>query len=294
MRQGRTIAFVRSRSFPGKIMPYDSLMAIHPTAIVDSKADVDATADVRAYAIIDGPVTIGPRCCIYPHAYIGGGTTIGADCQIHPHAVIGHLPQDLAYKDGRSYCRIGDGTVVREGASIHRGTKAESETVVGERCYIMAYAHIAHNVRMGNDVKMANGALLAGYAEIGDGAFLSAYVGIHQFVRVGRLVMVGGLTKISRDIPPFFMADGRDECVGVNVVGVRRAGFTSEERLEIKQAYRILYRSGRGLQDAIDRLDRELVSAPGRQIVGFLRDPSKRGIIGGRRSPVTPAMAAPT
>ena len=257
-------------------------MAVHPTAVVDRRADVDKTADIGPYAIIDGPVRVGANTRVYAHAYLSGWTEIGADCHIHPGAVVGHPPQDTAYAGEETYCRIGDGTVVREGASIHRGTAPGSATVVGRSCMIMTNAHIGHNCEVGDEVKLTNGSLLAGHVRVGDGAFISALSAIHQFARVGRLVMVAGFTRVLMDVPPFFTVDA-GRCVGVNTVGMRRAGLTRDERVDVKNAFRILYRSGTTFRDATELLAESVTTDPGREIVAFLREPSRRGICGGTK-----------
>jgi len=255
-------------------------MAIHPTAFIDPNAQIDVSADVGPYVVIDGPVQVGPHTHVYPHAYLAGWTTIGAGCVIHPNAVVGHLPQDLAFKNVRSYCTIGDETVIREGASVHRGTQEDSETIVGRRCYLMACSHVAHNCRVGNEVKMANGAVLAGHVTVGDGCFLSAYAGVHQFVRMGELVMVASHARVIMDVPPYLLVDELGKCVGINVVGLRRAGIGPDERLELKNAFRLMYRSGGSQSDNLRRIESESKSAPARKFLEFLRAPSKRGIAG--------------
>ena len=259
-------------------------MPIHPTAVVDSKAEVDPSADVGAYAIIDGAVRIGAGTRIYPHAYLTGWTEIGANCEIHPYAVVGHAPQDLAFAGEESYCRVGDGTIVREGATIHRGTDPGSATVVGKRCFLMANSHVAHNCQVGDEVKLANGVLLGGHVEVGDGCFLGGNVVVHQFVRIGTLVMAQGLAATSTDVPPFMLMFRVNTCAGVNVVGIRRAGCTREQRAEVQLAYRILYRSGLRFSDAIEKLADEVKTDVGQRILDFLRAPSQRGFIRGIQS----------
>lgn len=258
-------------------------MAIHSTAIIDPRATIDPSVEIGAYVVVDGVVQIGAGTRIFPHAYITGWTEIGANCEIHPGAVVGHVPQDLAFEKKESYCRIGEGTVIREGASIHRGTDAGSATVIGKRCHLMANAHVGHNCRVGDDVKMTNGAVLGGHVEIGEGAFLSGYVGVHQFVRIGELVMAGGVQRIVNDVPPYFLVVDNGCCAGVNLVGMKRAGFSKEQRAEVREAYRILYRSGMTFQKAIDVLADAVTTDPGKRIVAFLREPSKRGIVSARR-----------
>ncbi len=253
-------------------------MSIHPTAIIDDNADIHPSARIDAYVVIEGPVQVEADCHVYPFAFLTGPTRIGRGCEIHPGAVVGHIPQDLAYQGGESRCVIGDETIIREGASVHRGTDPGSETIVGKRCYLMANAHVAHNCRLGDDVKMANGTALAGHVHIGDGAFLSGGAMVHQFVRIGELVMVGGLAKVVMDVPPFFLTGRQGEIAGINVVGLRRAGHDVSERQDVKTAYRILYRSGRSMASAVSELEAAVTTPLGRKILDFVQAPSKRGI----------------
>lgn len=253
-------------------------MPIHPTAIVDASAEVDPSAEIGAYAIVEAGVRIGAETKLYPHAYVSWGATLGRRCQIHPFAVVGHPPQDLKWDGSPSYTEVGDETVIREGASVHRGTIPESITVVGKRVYLMATAHVGHNCVVGDDVILANGAMLGGHVQVGARTFVGGDVPIHQFVRVGELAMLAGGLRAVSDVPPYMMV-GRDGLVGPNVVGIRRAGFSREERLEIRAAYRTLFRSGLLFRDAIERVAAEVKTNPGRRLIEFLRSPSKRGIM---------------
>lgn len=255
-------------------------MAIHPTAVLSPKAEIDPTVEIGPYVIIEDEVKIGPHCRIYPHVFINGYTTIGAHNQIHAGAVIGDLPQDLAFKDCRSYVRIGDHNVIREGATIHRGTNPETATEIGNHCYLMGFCHVAHNCRLADHVKIANGALLAGHTHVGEGSFISGLALIHQFVRIGRLCMIAGGTRVCQDIPHFMMAWGESELVGINRVGLRRAGFSSPQISDIRAAYRLLYRSGMTFRKALDQLEAGNSSEPVQELIAFLRAPSKRGIAG--------------
>ncbi|MFH1747596.1 MAG: acyl-ACP--UDP-N-acetylglucosamine O-acyltransferase [Planctomycetota bacterium] len=251
-------------------------MAIHPTAIIDKSAEIDPTVEVGAYAIIEGDVHIGPQTRIYPHAYISRGTTLGRACQIHPFAIVGHLPQDTKYDDAPTYTNIGNETIIREHASVHRGTAPESTTSVGPRCFIMATAHVGHNCTVGEEVTLVNAVLLAGHVQVGRRAFLSGGVGIHQFVRIGEMAILSGRTPVTRDVPPFMMVV-ESHVVGLNVVGLRRAGLTNEERHEIRQAHQILYRQDRAFSAAVDQVAEMVQTEPGRRLVEFLRAESKRG-----------------
>lgn len=259
-------------------------MPVHPTAIIDSQAEIDATAEIGPHVVIEGHVRIGPQTRVYPNAYISGWTEIGAKCEIHPNAVVGHLPQDFHFGGERSYCRIGDGTIIRESASIHRGTQPESWTSIGKNCFILGFSHIGHNCILADGVKLYNGAALSGHVEVGENAIISGYSLTHQFVRIGDYVMVGGGTRLTKDVPPYFSVIGESECYGYNSIGLRRSGrFSSEEIAEVKLAYRTLYRSGRLFSDAVAELAGMVKTSTGRRIVEFVRAPSKRGIIGPTR-----------
>jgi UDP-N-acetylglucosamine acyltransferase len=256
-------------------------MSIHPTAIIDPRAVLHSTVQIGGYVVIDGPVRIGAGTSVAPFSLITGLTEIGNDCRIHGHAVIGDVPQDRAFGGDETYCRIGDGCIIREGVTIHRGTEAGTATIVGNRCFIMANAHVGHNCVLEDDVMLVNGALLGGHVTVGSQAIISGNAAVHQFVRIGELAMIGGLSKITQDVPPFLIADRDGLCVGVNVVGLRRAGFSREERAEVQLAYRMLYRTAGGLRQCIENLDEAVDTEPGRRMVRFLRDISKRGISAG-------------
>lgn len=260
-------------------------MPIHPTAIVDSQAEVAETADVGPYVVIEGPVKVGDNVKIYPNAYLSGWTEIGPDCEIHPGAVVGHLPQDFHFGGERSYCKIGAGTIIREFASIHRGTQPESWTIVGDNCFILGYAHLGHNCELGNDVKVYNCAALSGHVTVADNTIISGYSLIHQFVRIGQDVMVGGGTRIGKDVPPFMMALRESECVGYNAIGLRRSGrFSADEITEVREAYRLLFRSGRMFRETVKELEAMVRTKTGRAILEFVSAESKRGIIGGSKT----------
>ncbi len=253
-------------------------MAIHPSAIIDCHALIDSTAIIGPYCVIGESVRIGSRSTLGPFVQILGHTDIGSDCQIHAGTVVGDVPQDRTFSGGVSYCRIGDGTILREHVTVHRGTTPESATVVGQRCLVMAGAHIGHNCQVDDDVILVNGALLGGYVEVGRKAMVSGNVGVHQFVRIGELAMIGGLTMVTQDVPPYFMLDNRGLCVGINRVGLRRAGLSREECEEAKAAYRVLCRMPGGLSQAIPKLEAMVRTSTGRTILEFLAAPSKRGI----------------
>lgn len=254
-------------------------MNIHPTAIVNSRAQLGANISIGPYCVIEADVKIGDNTLIGPHVTILPYTMIGAGCNIHANAVLGDLPQDTGFKDAVSYVRIGANCIIREGVTIHRGTKPETETVAGEGCYLMANSHLAHNVRLGNQVILANGALLAGYAEVGDRAFISGNAVIHQFCRVGRLAMLGGGGAISKDLPPFCTARYAhiNEVAGLNIVGLRRGGVSAPDRMAIKRAFHTLYRSGLNVTQAVERIRAESPAGVVLEFCEFIEQ-SKRGI----------------
>ncbi len=253
-------------------------MPIHSSAIIDSDAVIDSTATIGPYCVVEGPARIGARTKIGPFVHILGHSDIGCDCQIHAGAVVGDLPQDQKYRDDISYCRIGDGTVLREHVTVHRGSTAESITSIGQRCFVMAGAHVGHDCQVGDDVILVNGALLGGYVEVGRKAVISGNVGVHQFVRIGELAMIGGLTMVTQDVPPYFMLDNRGLCVGINRIGLRRAGLNPAECEEAKAAYRVLCRMPGGLSQAIATLAAMVREITGRTILEFVSAESKRGI----------------
>ena len=259
-------------------------MPIHPTAIVDPRAEIDPTADIGAYATIEGEVRIAARVRVLTHAHLRGWTGIAEDCEIHMGAVVGHEPQDYAYSGERTYCEIGPRTVIREHATVHRGTVPESKTVVGADCLLGVSSHVAHNCVVADRVVMMNGALLGGHVRIGARTFISGNAGVHQFVRVGELVMLSGNASISSDIPPFMLAHDRNRITGINRVGMKRAELSTEEIAEARRAYKELYRNGRAMSRSIAYLADTLVTPAGRRLVEFLQAPRKRPLVRPRRS----------
>jgi len=251
---------------------------IHPTAIVHAKAKVDETVQVGPYAIIDEHVELGANCVVGPQAYLTGWTTAGANNRFHAGCVIGDAPQDLKYADEPTRLRIGDNNVFREHATVHRSTKPDGETVIGSSCFIMVNAHVGHNCAVGDGVIIANGALLAGHVTVGDKAFISGNCLTHQFVRVGTLALMQGGAAISQDLPPFTVGShGGNTMCGLNTVGLRRAGFTSEQRMELKKLYRLLFRSGHNLREAVALAQKEFTAGPARVMLDFVAS-TKRGI----------------
>jgi len=254
---------------------------IHPTALVSEKAKIGKGTTVGPYTIIEEDVEIGERNEIGTRVFIARGTRLGNDNRIHMGAIVGHEPQDLSYKGVRSFTNIGDKNEIREYATIHRGTEENSSTDIGDENYLMAYSHIAHNCKVGCKVIMVNNASLTGRCEVGDSAFLSGFVGLHQYSKIGTLSIISALSAINKDIPPFMMAGGRPALVqGLNNVGMRRAGFSQEVRGEVKEAYKLLYKSGLNTTQALEKIKSSLKSPQAKVLIDFIES-SKRGIAAG-------------
>lgn len=224
---------------------------IHPTAIIHCKAKLDSTAEIGPYAVIDEGVELGADCVVGPHVFLTGLTTMGARNRFHAGSVIGDAPQDLKYQDEPTRLRIGDDNVFREHVTVHRSNKAAEETVIGSGNFFMANAHIAHNCLIGNHVIIANGALLGGHVTVQDRAFISGNCLVHQFTRIGTLALMQGGAGIGKDLPPFTIAVRVNEICGLNLVGLRRAGYTAADRLELKKFYHALFRSGQNFGKAL-------------------------------------------
>ena len=252
---------------------------LHPTAVIDPSARLADGVRVGPYCVIGEDVIVGEGCQLGPHAVLLPHTRLGARCRVHAHAVLADWPQDLKFKGVLSRVEVGDECVIREGVTIHRGTHENSATVIGRGCFLMANSHVAHNVTLGDGVILANGALLAGDVQVGDRAFISGNVVIHQFTRIGRLAMLSGLSGIGMDVLPFCTTAGvmRNTIAGLNIVGMRRAGLSPAERLEVKCAFKIVFRSGLGLKETIEALRREFTSGPASEWADFIAG-SRRGI----------------
>jgi UDP-N-acetylglucosamine acyltransferase len=253
------------------------LMPIHPTALVDPRATIHPEADIGPYVVIDGPVSVGRGTRVLSHAVLTGETEIGDDNEIHMGAVIGHTPQDLAYKAGHSFLKIGHRNVIREHSQIHRGTKEGSATVIGNDNFLMHHSHVAHNCQIGNQTIIAGGALLAGYVQVEDQAFVSGNCVVHQFVRIGTLALLRGLSRTSRDVPPFCIMDGTHTVRGINLVGLRRAGFNQERIHALRQAFTRLFRQRVNLRRAVAELRLEPCSPDVLSLLDFIQQ-STRGV----------------
>ena len=254
---------------------------IHPTAIVHPDAVLGEGVEVGPWSIIAGTVKIGARTKVGPRVTIEGHTTIGEDNKIFTGAVVGSLTQDKKSDGGVSYLKIGDRNTIREYATLNPGTLNGTETVIGNDNLLMAYAHVAHDCIIHNGATLANNATLAGHVIIEDRAIIGGLSGVHQFVRIGKLSITGGHSKVVQDIPPFMMVDGHPaRAFGINAVGLGRAGFSKEEKSAIKKAFKIIFKSGLALKSIIKHIQLEIPSSPSIQTIVHFLEKAERGICG--------------
>ncbi len=254
-------------------------MAIDSRAIIHPTAEIDTDVEIGPFSIVGAGSKIGKAARIESHVVIGQDTFIGAGAHVYSWASVGSDSQDKKFKGEKVFAKIGVRTVIREFVTINRGTGEGSETIVGDDCWIMAYAHVAHNCRVGNGVVIANVGTLAGHVEIEDGAVLGGLAAIHQFCKIGKLAIIGGCSKIVQDVPPFAMADGNPCKVHtINTVGLTRSGMSTELQKEIKKAFKILFRSGLTIPKAVEKIQKEIPSSPEmNHLIQFVKS-SERGI----------------
>jgi UDP-N-acetylglucosamine acyltransferase len=252
---------------------------IHETAIIDPGAELGKDVDIGPFTTIEADVNIGDGTVIGPNVSIRPYTSIGPHCNVHAGAVLGGIPQDVDFKGDISFVSIGANCQIREGVTINRGTQTDSVTEIGDDCFLMAFSHFGHNVKLGRKVIVANGALLAGYVEIGDQVFISGNCVLHQFVKVGRLAMLGGSCGISKDVPPFCLVKPLEgnTIAGLNSVGLRRSTLSTKDRQEIKEAFKLLFLSDLNVSHALEKIKSFYPSGPAAEISTFV-DESKQGI----------------
>lgn len=269
--------------------PVSDVTSVHPTAIVDTRAELAAGVRVGPYSVIGPGALIGRDTEIGAHAVLEGRVRVGARCRIDHGAIIGGLPQDLKYREGLPVgVVVGDDTVIREYVTVHRATHEGHDTTIGQRCLVMASSHVAHDCLVGDEVVIINYAGLTGHVIVEDRATVGGHSGIHPFVRIGAYAYIGGFSKITRDVPPFMIADGIPaRAMAVNVIGMRRGGIEAPGRRQVRSAFTILYRSGLAPGAAIARVKAELGGDPLiARLVEFVES-SQRGIIAGGRAPET-------
>jgi len=254
-------------------------VSIHSTAIVSPAAELGADCEIGPYCVIGPDVVLGDGCRLHAHVVLEGPTTLGCGNEIFPFASIGQKTQDLKWKGGVTRLRIGDHNSVREHVTIHRATSDGDTTVVGSHNHILAYAHIAHDVRLGDQVVMSNVATLAGHVIVEDHAVVGGLAAVHQFCRIGRMAIIGGCSKVVQDVPPFMLADGNPAVTRtVNKVGMERAGVSEEAQAALRQAHKLLFREAFTVTKALERIESDLPPLPEVQhLVAFVRA-SERGL----------------
>ena len=253
---------------------------IHPTACISPEAELAEDVSVGPFSVIEGPVKIAAGVKIGGHAWISGRTTIAESSSIGWGAVVGADPQDLSFDPScTSGVVIGARNTLREYVTVHRGSKSGHDTVMGDDNFLMTGAHLAHDVKLGSGNILANNVLLAGHVTVGNKAFLGGAVGVHQFVKIGDLAMVQGLTAVSQDMPPYCMAYGINTIAGLNSVGLKRAGFSPEERAAIKRAYQLIFKSGKRREDALAEAARIEWPPAAAKLIQAIASPSKKGVM---------------
>ena len=252
---------------------------VHPTAIVDPNAKLGANVEIGPVSIIGPHATIGDNTIVQSHVVIEAEVAIGRGNFIGHGAIIGVPPQDVSFSPERkTKVEIGDDNIIREYCTIHRGSPDGSVTKIGDKNFLMSATHVGHNCLIGNNVIIANNCLLAGYVRVDDGAFLGGGSTFHQFMHIGRLVMVQGSSGFGKDLPPFVIAAERNSVFGLNIVGMRRAGLSAKDRNEIKEAFKLVYLSGLNTSQALEKAETMTFGAPAREFLDFVASSKKRGI----------------
>jgi len=258
---------------------------IHPTSVIGPDVELSDGVEIGPLCLLDGKIRVGPRTRLIGHVTILGITELGADNVLHPGAVIGDEPQDLAYTGVVRSVKIGDRNIFREYTTVHRGSEHGDVTIMGDDNFMMQNAHVAHDCRVGNSTIIAGGALLAGWVELGDRALVSGNCVVHQYTRIGRLAMMRGLSRTSRDVPPFCIMDGTHTLRGINVVGLKRAGVPTKSIQALRKAFATLFGTRQNLKLAIERLEKSTVLTPEViELVNFIRA-AKRGVAFGPQDP---------
>ncbi len=253
---------------------------IHPTSIIESNVTIGKNVTIGPYSLIKENVTIDDNCEIGSYVVLCPGTHLSKECKVFHHAVLGEVPQDLKFGGEETSVEIGERTVIREFVTVNRGTKAHWKTVIGSDCLIMAYVHIAHDCIVGNNVIMANATNISGHVEIQDWAIIGGMVGIHQFVKIGQHSLVGGHYRVTKDVPPYIISAGEPlKFEGLNIIGLRRRGFSSDTVKHLKKAYKLIYNSQYNVSDAVKKILEDKNSpVEVKNIVDFIKN-SDRGII---------------
>jgi len=254
--------------------------SIHPTAIVDPGAQLGTDVRIGPYAVVGPQVTVGDRSIVATRAILERNVRLGAGCHVGVGSIVGGDPQDLKFKGEETWVEVGEGTVIREYATINRGTAESFKTSIGRKCLVMTYVHVAHDCHIGNEVILSNGVQMAGHITIGDCATVSGLTPIHQFVKIGAYAFVGGLSRVTKDVPPFVKAAGSPmKLYGLNTVGLQRRGFAPETMRELKRAYMLFFQSDLNLSQALERAKAELAPLPEVRLLITFVEESERGVL---------------
>jgi UDP-N-acetylglucosamine acyltransferase len=261
-------------------------VSLHPLAVVSPHAEIGTNVRIGPFCVVEAGVVLGDGCHLVGRVTVKSGTVLGRDNVVMEGTVLGGMPQHVHMPEHPGVVAIGDGNVFRENVTVHRALDAGHVTSIGNRCLLMVGSHVAHDCTVGDGVIMTNNSMLGGHVTIDAKAYLSGGVAVHQFCRIGRLAMVGGLARVRQDVPPFVMIDGGTTMVvGLNKVGLRRAGFTGDEFRQLKAAYRIVYRSGLTWQETLDTLRVQFSDGPAAEFLPFFLAGGKRGFVQERRTP---------
>jgi len=272
---------VASRHLISRVNP----VSIHPLAVVSSSAEIGSNVEIGPFSVIEPGVTIADGCCLKSHVVIGSGTSLGPENQVFQGAILGGLPQHMQMPECPGRLTIGRGNVFRENVTVHRSLYEGSQTTIGDECMLMVNTHVAHDCQVGSGTILTNNVMLGGHVEVGGKAFLSGGTAVHQFCRVGRLAMVGGMARVRQDVPPFVTVDGGSTMVvGLNRVGLKRAGFNPTELKQLKAAYRVIYRGGMVWNEMLLQLQQLFDSGPATEFEPFFRA-GTRGFVQERRTP---------
>ncbi|QDS97824.1 acyl-ACP--UDP-N-acetylglucosamine O-acyltransferase [Adhaeretor mobilis] len=265
-------------------------MSIHPMALVSPHAQVHNGVEIGPFSIVEAGATLGQDCQIAANVVIKSGVTLGRECVVHENTVIGGLAQHTSPTEEPGNVIVGERCTLRENVTIHRPLHSVSETRLGNDCFLMAGAHVAHDCFVGNNVILTNNVLLGGHVHVGDRACLGGSVAVHQFCRIGRLAMIGGCARVVQDVPPFVLADGESALiVGLNRIGLRRAGFDRAQVKSLKEAYRLVYREGLPFDEMIAAVETQFAGTPAAEFAEFFST-GRRGFVQERRSPVRGAI----
>ena len=266
-------------------IPWGPLVIIHPLAEVSPGAQLGADVEIGPFVVVEEGAVVGDRCKLLARSSVKSGTVLGSDNLVCEGAIVGGTPQHLQQREEPGRLVMGDRNIIRENATLHRAFRTDATTIVGNDCLLMVGAHVAHDCLLGDHIVLTNNAMLGGHVTIGDRAYLGGGSAVHQFCRIGRIAMIGGLARLDQDVPPFMTVDGEsNKVVGLNRVGLRRAGIDAEQRTELKEAYHLLYRGGLKWEALLEAMEQQYTAGPAAELAPFLQN-TTRGYVRERHTP---------